>query len=105
MIKEIHIQNFRCFEDTWLSGFSNINLIGGLNNSGKTALLEALFLASFPNPQTLDKLNELRKETNKKKRWDNLFFNSQKENSKMKIAYTNEANLIKNTAFWFLSEE
>lgn len=105
MIKEIHIQNFRCFEDTWVSGFSNINLIGGLNNSGKTALLEALFLASFPNPSTLDKLNELRKEDNRKNRWDSLFFNNQKYNTKIKLDCIDKNNQSTLTEFWTLTEE
>ena len=48
MYKSIHIQNFRCFEDTKIEGFEQINLIGGQNNAGKTALLEALYFASNP---------------------------------------------------------
>ncbi len=42
MLQNIHIQNFRCFEDFKADGFERINLIGGKNNSGKTCLLEAL---------------------------------------------------------------
>ncbi len=42
MLQNIHIQNFRCFEDFTASGFDRINLIGGKNNSGKTCLLEAI---------------------------------------------------------------
>ena len=42
MLKEIEIQNFRCFEHIKISGFERVNLIGGKNNAGKTALLEAL---------------------------------------------------------------
>ncbi len=42
MLQNIHIQNFRCFEDFKAEGFERINLIGGKNNSGKTCLLEAL---------------------------------------------------------------
>jgi AAA15 family ATPase/GTPase len=42
MLENIHIQNFRCFEDFKAEGFERINLIGGKNNSGKTCLLEAL---------------------------------------------------------------
>lgn len=38
MVKSIHIQNFRCFEDFQLEGFGRVNLIGGMNNSGKTVL-------------------------------------------------------------------
>ena len=48
MYKSIHIQNFRCFEDTKIEGFEQINLIGGQNNAGKTALLEALYFAASP---------------------------------------------------------
>ncbi len=42
MLENIHIQNFRCFEDFKVEGFERINLIGGKNNSGKTCLLEAI---------------------------------------------------------------
>ena len=42
MLSNIHIQNFRCFEDFKAEGFERINLIGGKNNSGKTCLLEGI---------------------------------------------------------------
>ena len=42
MIRSIEIENFRCFHKTRIEGFSQINLIGGQNNAGKTALLEAI---------------------------------------------------------------
>ncbi|MEM8527835.1 MAG: AAA family ATPase [Bacteroidota bacterium] len=42
MIDSLHIQNFLTFEDLNISNLSRINLIGGKNNSGKTALLEAI---------------------------------------------------------------
>ena len=42
MLNNIHIQNFRCFEDFKAEGFERINLIGGKNNSGKTCLLEGI---------------------------------------------------------------
>jgi AAA15 family ATPase/GTPase len=44
MIEKISIKNFRCFGNTTIEGFKRINLIGGLNNSGKTALLEAILM-------------------------------------------------------------
>ena len=31
MLKEIEIQNFRCFEQIKISGFERVNLIGGKN--------------------------------------------------------------------------
>ncbi|MBL7814259.1 MAG: AAA family ATPase [Saprospiraceae bacterium] len=42
MIEKLHIQNYRLFKDLKIEKLSQINLIGGKNNSGKTALLEAL---------------------------------------------------------------
>jgi AAA15 family ATPase/GTPase len=47
MLENIHIQNFRCFEDFKAEGFERINLIGGKNNSGKTCLLEAIACLSL----------------------------------------------------------
>ncbi|MDD5091641.1 MAG: AAA family ATPase [Candidatus Wallbacteria bacterium] len=44
MIKKISIKNFKCFDSFEAEGFSRINLIGGMNNVGKTALLEALMI-------------------------------------------------------------
>ena len=44
MIKKIAIKNFRCFEDFEMDGLAPITIIGGKNNSGKTALLESLIV-------------------------------------------------------------
>jgi len=44
MITEALIKNFKCFEQLTLPDLGRITLIGGKNNLGKTALLEALFL-------------------------------------------------------------
>ncbi|MEI6135610.1 MAG: AAA family ATPase [Desulfomonile sp.] len=51
MIDTIKIQNFRCFESIQLSDCRRVNLIVGRNASGKTALLEAIFLASGASPE------------------------------------------------------
>src|SRR5881396_2666903 len=42
MLKTLHIKNFRLFQDLKLDSLNRVNLITGVNNSGKTALLEAL---------------------------------------------------------------
>jgi AAA15 family ATPase/GTPase len=42
MLENIHIQNFRCFEDFEANGFERVNLIGGKNNSGKSCLLDSI---------------------------------------------------------------
>lgn len=44
MITEAKINNFKCFKELTVPEFGQITLIGGRNNVGKTALLEALFL-------------------------------------------------------------
>ena len=44
MITEALIRNFKCFKQLTLPDLGRITLIGGRNNVGKTALLEALFL-------------------------------------------------------------
>ncbi len=64
MLQNIHIQNFRCFEDFEASGFERVNLIGGKNNSGKTCLLEAILcLRKEVDKSThLSTIAELRKE-------------------------------------------
>ncbi|HEY9703347.1 MAG TPA: AAA family ATPase, partial [Allocoleopsis sp.] len=81
MLKQIYIENFRCLEKTTIKGFSNINLIGGKNNIGKTALLEALLIYSMPQTDALLQLKSLRQESKdfikqmrNKTVWDNFFF-------------------------------
>ncbi len=63
MIKDVEINNFRCFSKLKVSGFEKVNLISGKNNAGKTALLEALFLNSSPRPDSIMFLRQIRSET------------------------------------------
>ncbi|MDJ0597600.1 MAG: AAA family ATPase [Crocosphaera sp.] len=44
MIRDLSIKNYRCFEDFYVDGLAQVNLIVGDNNSGKTSLLEAIYL-------------------------------------------------------------
>lgn len=61
MYESFEVHNFRCFEDLSISDLQRVNLIAGLNNVGKTALLEALFVhAGAYNPGLTLKLNALR---------------------------------------------
>ena len=46
MLKRLQIRNFRGFNALEIDQLSGINLIAGKNNSGKTSLLEAIFLLS-----------------------------------------------------------
>ena len=42
LITGLTVENFRCFPKLSVKGLTRVNLIVGANNSGKTALLEAL---------------------------------------------------------------
>lgn len=85
MITSIHIQNFRCFGSTKATGFSRINLFGGKNNAGKTALLEALLLMGEPSHSSIAKILAFRMISIKmmqempEKFWDHLFYQQRKE--------------------------
>lgn len=43
-LTEIEIEEFKCFKGFKTSGFKRVNLIGGMNNIGKTALMEAMLV-------------------------------------------------------------
>ncbi len=45
-IKDIEIKNYKLFKDFKASGFARVNLIGGKNNVGKTAFMEACYINS-----------------------------------------------------------
>ncbi|MDM8535488.1 AAA family ATPase [Desulfobacterales bacterium HSG17] len=50
--KSINILNYKLLKNTTLNGFSRINLFAGINNSGKTTLLEAVYLLCRQNDFT-----------------------------------------------------
>ena len=43
-LTDIEINAFKCFTDFKASGFKRVNLIGGKNNIGKTAFMEAVYI-------------------------------------------------------------
>src|SRR3982750_2133032 len=42
------VKNFRCFSGLLLKPLARVNLIAGKNNTGKTALLEAIHIQGYP---------------------------------------------------------
>lgn len=60
MLKSIEIKNWRGLQDIKLQGFNNINFIVGDNGSGKTSLLEAIFLSMGNNVQSAISAKNLR---------------------------------------------
>ena len=48
MYKSFRVKNFRCFKDLEVKDLGRVNLIAGRNNTGKTALMEAMYLLTKP---------------------------------------------------------
>jgi hypothetical protein len=46
MIRSLHIDGYRCFDRFEMSDLGRVNLLVGKNNSGKTSVLEAIYLLS-----------------------------------------------------------
>jgi AAA15 family ATPase/GTPase len=80
MLHFIEIENFRCFQKTRLEGFGRVNLLGGRNNAGKTALLEAILLNCSFQPKTIDFLRTMRGEQHIELNFTNFFYNEDKTN-------------------------
>ncbi|NER01538.1 MAG: AAA family ATPase [Okeania sp. SIO3C4] len=63
MLKSLTINNFRCFQSFELQQLSTVNLLVGMNNSGKTSILEAIqLLYSAYQPEQLQKIMSYRGE-------------------------------------------
>lgn len=54
MLSDLTIHNYRSLQDLHIDGLAQVNLIVGSNNSGKTSLLEAIYLlVNQNNPQSI----------------------------------------------------
>ncbi|MDR0511034.1 MAG: AAA family ATPase [Rikenellaceae bacterium] len=61
LLNKLEIENFRGFDSLEIDGLSKLNLFVGKNNSGKTSVLEALFLVfGMSNPTGPHSINALR---------------------------------------------
>jgi ABC-type lipoprotein export system ATPase subunit len=60
MINEIDIRNYKCFEHLHISNCRRVNVIVGDNGTGKTALLEAIFLALGSTSELLVRFRQFR---------------------------------------------
>ncbi len=101
MIQKIAISHFRCFRETEIDGFTRVNLIGGLNNAGKTAFLEALLLNGSPTLDTLLLLRQQRGESDLYAKefpantWDYLFYGQDKDKTiKLTTDWGKELNSV-----------
>jgi len=60
-LKHLTITNFRGFDSLEIDGFSKVNLFVGKNNSGKTSVLESIFLSiGMSNSMLPNMINQIR---------------------------------------------
>ena len=81
MYKSFRVKNFRCFKDLQINDLGRVNLIAGKNNTGKTALLEAMYVLTRPQtPRTIFELQSMRglklPQAYMSNYWKHLFYNS-----------------------------
>lgn len=79
MLTQVHIENFKCFNNSTIRNFQMVNLFGGKNNAGKSTLLEALFLNCVPANPTVMLIQKFRGEDiSAIKSWDSFFLDFEK---------------------------
>lgn len=69
MFRSFIVKNYRCFRELAVEPLERVNLILGKNNSGKTALLEAIHLHSYPQNCELPFVINERRGMNKERRY------------------------------------
>ncbi len=98
MIKSFSIENYRGIKSYEVNNVTQITLLTGKNNSGKSSVLEALFWHHlFNNPNVFSYLSAIRGNTIEMGYhiWEPLFYNNQKE-IPITIKVTDEKSLISN---------
>lgn len=98
-LDKLHIKNYRLFEDLQIDEFAQINLIAGKNNSGKTALLEAIRIWASEGDETV--VNEIlykRREYEAKSNWAGYeaFFNQIGNKAKNILTINNQGLALSN---------
>lgn len=119
MITKLHLENFRAFQSFTLKDLNHITLIGGRNNSGKSAILESILLNfGISNPQIFYVLAALRNgagplQPSPDKIWTPLFFGYTRNNqlSIQTIRSNNQHSLLciekvpDDTAFFNINQD
>ncbi|MDQ1339545.1 MAG: hypothetical protein QG567_697 [Campylobacterota bacterium] len=101
-MNKINIKKYKCFDSLKVESLKRVNLIGGKNNVGKTAFMEACYIATSQNTQQLymrilevevhrDFINHLRSFSSKRETIEKLI----KENVDIAISTDLQKILIK----------
>ncbi len=108
MFQSFAVKNFRCFRELTLAPLERINLIAGKNNTGKTALLEAIHLHSYPRDCQLPfTINERRGKDSEKKydegscEW--LFYDKDAA-SGLELYSENDKGEVRTLQMWLLDQ-
>ncbi|MHB1422517.1 MAG: AAA family ATPase [Gemmataceae bacterium] len=106
MFRSFTVENFRCFRELTLEPLERINLIAGKNNTGKTALLEAIHLHSYPRSCELPFLVNQRRKINGDRKPDNtscewMFFDK-KGTSGIRLRSANAQGEPRTLQMWFV---
>jgi AAA15 family ATPase/GTPase len=114
MISAINVTNFRGFGHLELHGLKRINVIVGKNASGKTGLLESIFLASGTSPENAFRLHVLRglgqpvqitaDRNSYESLWKDLFHN-QDQNKTIEIDLVGSPENTRSVAISYRAEE
>jgi AAA15 family ATPase/GTPase len=83
MLDHIHIQNYRLFKDLKIDKLGQVNLIAGKNNTGKTALLEAILIKVEDSTHAVSYVVSYREDFNidGHSQMKSIFFNENDDNT------------------------
>lgn len=107
MISSVRFQNFKSFENFKIDGLSRCNLISGRNNTGKSSILEGIFLfLDHSSPEVFLKLNRFRGIVSgplNEKIWEPVFRNGDSASQMVLSAVLNNSSCslsyMKDTSF------
>ncbi len=104
MLTQFWVKNIRCFSDLHLKDLGRINLIAGKNNTGKTALLEAMHLYAYPSDAMMPfTINHLRGTPTDTKfdpdAWDWLHYNKDSSHE-IELMSQNEKGETRTLRIW-----
>lgn len=108
MLSTFTAKGFRCFRDFTIGQLERVNLIAGKNNTGKTALLEAIHLHSYPRDCELPFLVNERRGANSERKYDEdscewLFFDKNAD-SEFELRSENDKGEVRTIQIWLLDQ-